>query len=108
MSPYGDLAQRKVNYWRTMKLKIWKIANPQAFTVENLCLLFFFKFFDVFLFLVYNVSSLVNHPKIRTIPVTCSCNTAKSEQTLYLIKYMYLYKQHQFKSIFLTNGEPRD
>jgi hypothetical protein len=35
VSPYGDLAQRKVDYWRTNEGKnLKKIANPQAFSVE--------------------------------------------------------------------------
>jgi hypothetical protein len=33
--PDGDLAQRKVDYWRTTEVKnLKKIDNPQAFTVE--------------------------------------------------------------------------
>jgi hypothetical protein len=35
VSPYGDLAQRKIDYSRTNEVKNLKqIANPQAFTVE--------------------------------------------------------------------------
>jgi hypothetical protein len=36
VSPYGDLAQRKIDYWRTNEGKNLKkkIANPQAFSVE--------------------------------------------------------------------------
>ncbi len=35
VSPYGDLAQRKLDYWRTNEGKNFeKIANPQAFTLE--------------------------------------------------------------------------
>jgi hypothetical protein len=35
VSPYGDLAQRKADYWRTNEVKnLKKIANPQAFTIE--------------------------------------------------------------------------
>ncbi len=36
VSPYGDLAQRKTDYWRTNEGKnLKKIANPQAFSVEQ-------------------------------------------------------------------------
>ena len=36
MSPYGDLAQRKTDYWRTNEGKnLKKIAIPQAFSVEQ-------------------------------------------------------------------------
>ncbi len=36
MSPYGDLAQRKTDYWKTNEGKnLKKIANPQAFSVEQ-------------------------------------------------------------------------
>jgi hypothetical protein len=35
VSPYGDLAQRKVDYWNTIRVKKFEnIANSQAFTVE--------------------------------------------------------------------------
>jgi hypothetical protein len=35
VSPYGDLAQRKEDYWRTNEIKnLKKIAYPQAFTEE--------------------------------------------------------------------------
>ena len=35
VSPYGDLAQRKVDYEGTNEVKnLKRIANPQAFTVE--------------------------------------------------------------------------
>jgi hypothetical protein len=36
VSPYGDLAQRKTDYWRTNEGKnLKKIGNPQAFIVEQ-------------------------------------------------------------------------
>ncbi len=36
VSPYGDLAQRKTDYWRTNDGKnLNKIANPQAFSEEQ-------------------------------------------------------------------------
>jgi hypothetical protein len=35
VSLYGDLAQRKIDYWRTNKVKnLKKIANPQALSIE--------------------------------------------------------------------------
>ncbi len=35
VSPYGDLAQRQTDYWRTNEGKnLKKIANPQAFSIE--------------------------------------------------------------------------
>ncbi len=35
VSPYGDLAQRKTDYWRTNEGKnLKKIANPQAFSID--------------------------------------------------------------------------
>ncbi len=35
MSPFGNLTQRKVDYWRPNEVKnLKKIANPQAFTEE--------------------------------------------------------------------------
>jgi hypothetical protein len=34
VSPFGNLAQRKVDYRRTNEFKNLKIANPQAFTAE--------------------------------------------------------------------------
>ncbi len=35
VSPYGDLAQRKTDYWRTNEGKnLKKIANPQAISTE--------------------------------------------------------------------------
>ncbi len=45
MSPYGDLTQRKLDYWRTNEVKnLEKIANPQAFTVEYVLSYFSFNF----------------------------------------------------------------
>ncbi len=42
MCPYGDLAQRKTDYWRTNKGKnLKKIANPQAFSVEQFVFSYF-------------------------------------------------------------------
>ncbi len=52
VSPYGDLAQRKSDYWRTNEDKnLKKIANPQAFSVEQFV-------FSVFLFQFSNYSVL--------------------------------------------------
>ncbi len=42
MSPYGDLAQRKTDYWRTNEGKnLKKIANPQTFIIESFSFLYF-------------------------------------------------------------------
>jgi hypothetical protein len=44
VSPYGDLVQRKTEYWRTNEGKnLKKIANPQAFSVEQ----FVFSYFSL-------------------------------------------------------------
>ncbi len=42
MIPYGDLAKRKTDYWRTNEGKnLKKIAYPQAFSIEKISFLYF-------------------------------------------------------------------
>ncbi len=51
MSPFGDLAQRKTDYWRTNEGKnLKKIANPKTFSVEQCVFRLFIDFQPLYCF----------------------------------------------------------